>query len=122
MKRINLKRTLTLLLVGLMLIGMTACSSSQTSTKDKKTDPTSGTPDVYKRQAIFFVTTFFKTLVNGLSARLGLQIWAALPPLLMSTVLGSVIGFRLFASMDMRAVKHAVNVLMVAVGIYYTFS
>ena len=52
MKRINLKRTLTLLLVGLMLIGMTACSSSQTSTKDKKTDPTSGTPQEITMQLV----------------------------------------------------------------------
>lgn len=73
-------------------------------------------------QAIFFATTLFKTLVNGLSGRLGLQIWAALPPLLLATVLGSIIGFRLFARMDMSAVKRAVNALMVAVGIYYTFS
>ena len=72
-------------------------------------------------QAIFFATTLFKTLVNGLSGRLSLQIWVALPPLLLATVLGSIIGFRLFARMDMSAVKRAVNALMVAVGIYYAF-
>lgn len=43
---------MTLLLVGLMLIGMTACSSSQTSTKDKKTDPTSGTPQEITMQLV----------------------------------------------------------------------
>ena len=72
-------------------------------------------------QALFFSTALLKTVVNGFSGRLTTGVLLMLPPLLLVTALGSVIGFRLFARMNMSTVKRAVNILMVAVGLYYTF-
>ena len=66
-------------------------------------------------------TALLKTVVNGFSGRLTTGVLLMLPPLLLVTALGSVIGFRLFARMNMSTVKRAVNILMVAVGLYYTF-
>ena len=73
-------------------------------------------------QAMFFLTTVFKTAINAFSGRITVDVLAMLPPLLGVTALGSLIGFHLFARMDMKAVKRAVNGLMIAIGLYYTFA
>lgn len=72
-------------------------------------------------QCFFLVTSLFKTAVNVASGRITVEILCMLPPLLLVTAVGSLLGFHLFRKMNMNTVKKAVNILMVFVGLYYTF-
>ena len=67
------------------------------------------------------VTSLFKTVVNAASGRITGEILCMLPPLLLVTAIGSLLGFHLFRKMNMDTVKKAVNLLMIFIGLYYTF-
>ena len=72
-------------------------------------------------QCFFLITSLFKTVVNAASGRITGEILCMLPPLLLVTAIGSLLGFHLFRKMNMDTVKKAVNLLMIFIGLYYTF-
>lgn len=71
-------------------------------------------------QCFFFVLATFKMIVHLTNGRITSDLLAMLPPILLATTAGSLIGFYIFRKMNMKMVKKAVNIIMIFVGLYYT--